>query len=540
MNQLREALAWLSAMPGEVARLDRWRTLLARAGYLYALLGSVVMLRQAWFSGAWQDWEVYWILCSWAFSGAFEYLRPGPSAFERDSRQRLMSLRDAAASGDNVIAPPFEPQPAPTAQPNRLERQTRIGRFRPPATGSPSIWPVSAALWGSMAVVVALMGSPSSWLFVAVPVLLLGLVGLWRWLLRRRLVTVAADAESLTWRQGKRERRVAWGEIRAFCVLAEPVKWAWRTYHCVYLVYTSDAVLAWEVGGSAPAYLRQDSLQLAGLITAQTGLPLRDLTVAAKAGGFAAPRRPDPSVPAAPQPPRPRRRLLRLAAIPLFIALVVPAVGLAAVTQQGRIYHDRLVGVEAHPPLFRDPLAADDGLWPIRAGSAHQGTVAFEDGAYVLRPQDDAALSAWPTPTFGDVAIEVSVSQQPANYTFTGAGLLLRADDATRRIVVFTITPDGSWRLSTGRYDDDSSSSSIAHGDSDAIHKGSDATNRLSAMLRGASCTLFVNGQFLGTYDIGDPSTGHVGIYASGDVQQAAFTNFAVYPAPPRSSVFAV
>ncbi len=545
MYQLRAALGWLTATPRDVARLDRWRTRLARAGYFYSLVAGVIVLRQAWFSGSWREWAAFWLLCAWILGGALEYLRPGPAASETELRQRLMNLRDAAASGNSLVAPPFEPQPASVPQQEPLARRTLVGRFRSPATRRPSMSPVSAAgvfaLWGLVYTGFALVDGPRSWLLVTVPVLLSGLVDLWLWLRRRRPIIVFADDVALTWWQGKRERRVAWGDIRAFCVLAEPVKWAWRTFHCVYLVYTPDAVLAWEVGGSAPTYLRDDSNHLASLIVTKTGLPLRDLTAAAKEDASATQRRPDPNIPAGPQPPRPRRRILRLAAIPLYIALVVPALGLAAVTQQGRLYHDRLASAEGQFPLFRDSLAADDGRWPLQAGDARQGDIAFQRGAYVLTPQGDAALATWPAPTFGDAVVEVTVAQEQISYTLTGAGLVLRADDATRRMVVFTITPDGSWRLSSVRYDAGyNDSSSIAQGDSDAIHRGNDATNRLSAMLRGSWCTLFINGQFVGSYDLGVSRPGYAGVYSGGDVQRAAFTDFADYPVSPPSPLFAV
>lgn len=540
MQQLRGALAWLTAMSGDVARLDRWRTRLARAGYFYWLAAAVVTLRVAWISGAQQDWAVYWFLCVLALGGAGEYLRPGPTDAERVSRQQLIDLRDAAARGDNPLTPLFQPQPAGAAQPE----PSFVARFRPPAIRRPPVFHSSAffgLLWGFAYTAIALLEGHRCWLFVTVPALLFGGIELWRWLRRRRPIIVSADDGALMWRQGTRQRRVAWGDIRAFCALAEPVNWAWRTYHYVYLVYTPDAVLAWEVGGSAPTYLREDSNHLASLIVTKTGLPLRDLTAAAKEEAPATQRRLDANVPADPQPPRPRRGILGVAAIPLVVALVAPAVGLAAVTQQGRVYHDRLASVEAQIPLFHDSLAADDGRWPLQVGNAHQGEIAFQRGAYVLTPQDGEALAAWPAPTFGDVVVEVAVAQEQTSYTFTGAGLALCADGATRRMVVFTVTPDGSWRLSSVRYDDGyDDDSSIAHGDSDAIHKGDGATNRLYAMLRGSWCTLFINGQFVGSYDLGVSRPGHAGVYSGGDVRSAMFTNFAVYPAPPQSPLFVV
>jgi hypothetical protein len=105
---------------------------------------------------------------------------------------------------------------------------------------------------------------------------------------------------------------------------------------------------------------------------------------------------------------------------------------------------------------------------------------------------------------------------------------------------VFAITPSAEWHLLQFALGDDGSLSlehelryeGVLFGVG-AIHQGLDATNRLAVLMHGSSYTFFVNGQFVGGYQVDDlPQSGQVGVYAGGMNGPITFSDLLISPPP--------
>jgi hypothetical protein len=93
-------------------------------------------------------------------------------------------------------------------------------------------------------------------------------------------------------------------------------------------------------------------------------------------------------------------------------------------------------------------------------------------------------------------------------------------DDATW--VGFHVGPDGQWYL-----EGYGATNNLGPTYSGAIIRGYNAINQLSAEVRGRNVSLYVNGQFVGSYTATQDATGYVGITATAGAQ-VLFTNFRV------------
>ena len=69
-------------------------------------------------------------------------------------------------------------------------------------------------------------------------------------------------------------------------------------------------------------------------------------------------------------------------------------------------------------------------------------------------------------------------------------------------------------------------------GNTQPIHRGLDATNRLAVLMQGSSFTFFINGQFVGRYWAGGlPQSGKFGVYADGPHGPVTFSDLLIAPA---------
>ncbi len=108
--------------------------------------------------------------------------------------------------------------------------------------------------------------------------------------------------------------------------------------------------------------------------------------------------------------------------------------------------------------------------------------------------------------------------------------------------IIFYVSPSGQgWSLfhyQPGHADDSDNWSYIDSGDSAAIHKGDNASNRLLLVLRGSEYLCYINGQFLArevdsTVTPSSPKYGYPGLFVNDDTTTGVFNDFAVYDLPP-------
>lgn len=240
------------------------------------------------------------------------------------------------------------------------------------------------------------------------------------------------------------------------------------------------------------------------------------------------------------------QRRLRIAllyapfALAMLLVLSLLLAGFVVARMQPGAYADQLAAARASTPLVHDPLLENTGLLPVTP----DGRQTFAGGAYVLNTQREGEISAWTPGTYEDVTLEVTM-RYTTSFEFDQAGLILRADDASQTMLLFTIMPGGEWqlrRLSLDGYaspnwrsiertlvDEGSRYSPVG-----AIHQGLDAANHLAVLMRGSAYAFFINDQYVGAYrDDGGPTSGHVGMFVDDFGGTASYTDLAIYPAPP-------
>jgi hypothetical protein len=164
-------------------------------------------------------------------------------------------------------------------------------------------------------------------------------------------------------------------------------------------------------------------------------------------------------------------------------------------------YADQLAAARASGAVLSDPLTGVDGRWPVST----DGRYSYTGDAYALSSDDERAAFAWASPTFGDVTLEVTV-RHTTDFDLTIAGVILRAEDATQTMLVFTLDPSGEWqlyRLPLVSPDELDNGRELTYEGAivpvSAIHQGLDATNHLDVMMRGTAYAFFINDQFVGT-----------------------------------------
>jgi hypothetical protein len=162
-----------------------------------------------------------------------------------------------------------------------------------------------------------------------------------------------------------------------------------------------------------------------------------------------------------------------------------------------------------------------------RENNEYHENYYFAYNGYHLKGQNpDRLMFAYGSPTYGDVAVEVTAAQRGTAEN-DGVGILARVTESQDDRIAFVVMPSGDWWIArfhytTGNPEDDWTF--LYDGYSSAIHTGDGAQNQLLMILRGAVYYCFVNGRYLGSFHDYGPTlnAGHYGV----------FTDFAVYPAP--------
>jgi len=251
-----------------------------------------------------------------------------------------------------------------------------------------------------------------------------------------------------------------------------------------------------------------------------------------------------------PAPPKPRSLAFKVTIITLIVLAVLAPFALIFGAVYGipayrAWYQNELIRrVHAQQPLVEDDLSAYTGNWPFGGVFDDGRSYFYSDGAYHMKGvRDNRSILAPGTRLFDDAAVEATVAQKGSSTRYDGVGLLLRLTDDGREFVIFDVRQNGEWCLSRYHYVNDENISdwtTIADGQSSAIHQGDGAENRLLVTMRGASYFCFVNGHYLGPYRDTGPELrgGRMGLYMNVSSVEGVFTNYVVYPAP-STDIFA-
>lgn len=526
---------------------------------------------------AWQNSSPSAWIPFWGFAGFATVLScvalpagsPGamvvPVRYPRD----IVALRAAAASGDAAVAPP---SPLQLGVPDGAHPIPACAWIRPLYRPEAifNSWNMGTAM--VMATVFGVEQILSPYLPYTIPVwshvfpflggvlISLGVFYAARLFLLLRGFSVDTDEEGLAWHERGRLQWASWQDIRSLSVIELP-EFGGLLRHPprrrVYVLDAGDASLIWTPsrGGRPRRRGANPSLLLCNLVVARTGLSLRDLTSEAvtvvearqQMSSRAAWREWLSSVvgdaPSAVQ----RRLRIALLYVPFALAallmLSLLLAGFAVARLQPGAYADQLAAARASTPLLHDPLSENTGLWAVTP----DGSQTFAGGAYVLNAQRGRReIHAWTPDTFADVMLEITM-RNTTSFDLDQAGLILRADDASQTMLLFTITPSGKWQLRRLGLDGYASHNwrsiertLVDEGNTyspvGAIHQGLDATNHLAVLMRGNAYAFFINDQYVGAYrDDGGPTSGHVGMFVDIFGGTASYTDLAIYPAPPST-----
>ncbi|MGZ3715839.1 MAG: hypothetical protein ACXVA4_10500 [Ktedonobacterales bacterium] len=124
-----------------------------------------------------------------------------------------------------------------------------------------------------------------------------------------------------------------------------------------------------------------------------------------------------------------------------------------------------------------------------------------------------------------------------------GVGIIFNSTDSRDEFMMFDVTYTGEWHIYHYKYVDDRASddwSYITGGHSDAIHTGQGMTNQLLLVVRGHYFLIYINGQFVKSYDAryeakSLPTSGCAGLYLDNSSLVGTFNNFSVYPVKPAT-----
>jgi hypothetical protein len=320
-----------------------------------------------------------------------------------------------------------------------------------------------------------------------------------------------------------------------------------------YFLDGANCLLTWTLTRRATREDIAEHGRLCRLIATRTGLPMRDLTDQAIAVSRTAERAKKDS------PPRAAvvSAYLGGGGVSLVSLSLAGAPGMRKVITRGPIlsllliygggwglqhfqtsqYGNLVAQIHAEKPLFSDSLTHDDGLWPVAAASNGDASYAFQHGGYWIA---DGWGEANATQTYGDVAVEVTLRQYPANYRtekmgdLNEAGLILRGTNNPDSLVTFTIGPLGDWFLM--RYRDWGPHAGqwqvLAFGEHSKVVKwGIGVRNHLLVDMRGSHYICFVNGQLIAAVTDNALTAGHVGVWVDDNTTEGLFNDFTVYPA---------
>jgi hypothetical protein len=440
-----------------------------------------------------EPWALFWEPAAIMLAAApLNLIRPWAYvAASRRACKAVFTARAAAVAGDAELAPVASEQPDPQQSDHSASALAAIGPLRR-STGSRATTQLASCIallvFGGLltiATVAVLFTVPSGTtknigLLVLVGLtagilgaaLLLALV--WR---RERWVVVRAGDTGLSWTESgvrRRQMDAGWHEIQAF------VKVRFRTatqgnWQELYALDAQRTVLAWYIKSTAPDSEREAHALLSGLVASHTALQLRDLTDTIEKL-----EQPVSESPTTVSPVSPAGEVGDLevgptaagsnasckvhwghvAATALSLpALLLAASGWALQQYQPHYYAWLDARIHAEQPLYSDRLNAVDGDWLVRQPTKSDArTYTYNNHTYQLSGKDASQfMDAWPSRTFGDVAVEVTVQQIGTDQPSDGVGLELRGGEDPQRMVVFMVDSTGFWYLWNYKYIGDNS-----------------------------------------------------------------------------------
>ena len=390
------------------------------------------------------------------------------------------------------------------------------------------------------------------------------------------------DALGIQWQRPappKGEVRIPWDQVRSISRVAyndsyngygaynygastyPTVSWGITT---AYVLEAPDAVLVWTVGSLSTPQEAAASEALLRTVVTRTGKPLREMTglatEIAQSGGnvtsILANRLPGVVPTAAFAPLMPGQQAKRRPRIwPWLVAVVVVLLfgslyggGAWAQSYQPTYIANLPTQIHAERPLLHDDLANPDGAWITKAPDKEDlGGFAYANGGYQLSGNQPGftVMATYPYQQFGDaVAYEVTATQSGKLQKDggDGVGIAFNSNIAQDDFMMFTVTTTGDWQIYHYKYVDDRASDNwnyVTGGHSSAIYTGQGQTNRLLLVVRGRYFLVYINDQFVKSYntryDRGLPTSGYAGVYLDDSSLVGTFNDFSVYPVKPAT-----
>ena len=285
--------------------------------YLLLMLAAfVIIIHEAWIPATWSD---FWgntflttIVMSFLPLGApvlYQAIRVHQRAQSRIEATEALALRQAAAEGDETIAPVVANQPTSNGSLEAAREDGKWGPFKLPIDDTLEWLLIIGGflvILGGFFLLGVLFGSDPSalppWqisMATADPILsvlaAIFLVGgilslLWGWRLSKG-IRVQTDGWGVRWRRlhwwGTTRASLAWGETRAFYLFVYERPQFNSLFSSkkmrVYVLDAPQATLAWLLPAVGTAKEEAMHKQLCALIQERTGLPLRTLSATAEA-----------------------------------------------------------------------------------------------------------------------------------------------------------------------------------------------------------------------------------------------------------------
>ncbi len=396
---------------------------------------------------------------------------------------------------------------------------------------------------------------------------------------RRKGLYVTVDAQGIQWQRPaplKGEVRIPWEQVRSLSrITISGTVGATSTsgyganamgmgMSMAYVLESPEAVLMWVISSlskpedalAAEAFLRT--------VVTRTGKPLRDMTGFAneivQAGGnvsYTLANRLPGAVPtaafAAYAQAKQSKRRPRVWIVGLVITLIVLLFGSLygggawAQSYQPTYLAHLPTQIHAEKPLFHDDLTTPNDSWLTQSPSNddYQG-YAYANGGYQLSGNKlgNTVLSIYPFQAFGEpAAYEVTAMQSgtPQKDGGDGVGIIFDSSSSKDEFMLFDVTYTGRWQIYHYKYVDGNASDDWSYldgGHSEAIHTGQGATNQLLLVVRGHYFLVYINGQFIETYNARYeastlPTSGFAGVYLDDAALVGTFNNFSVYPVKP-------
>lgn len=414
--------------------------------------------------------------------------------------------------------------------------------------------------------------------FFAIPSALITLVARLR--MRGKGLYATVDALGIQWQrpaQAKGEVRIPWDHVRSMSRIvyngaysgygaynygASAYSTAGWGVTTAYVLEAPDAALVWTVGSlSKPEEVAASEALLRTVVT-RTSKPLREMTgfatEIAQAGGnvgyILASRLPESAPSAAFAPFMSGQQAKRRPHIwPWLVAAVIVLLfgslyggGVWAQSYQPTYFSNLPDQIHAEKPLYHDDLARRDGFWIEKAPTKDDSSgFAYANGSYqVSGTQPGFSIESLNLyQQFGNtVAYEVTATQSGTmkKDSGDGVGIEFNSNQAQDGCMMFTVATTGDWQIVHYKYVDDRPDDNwnyVTGGRSAAIHKGQGQSNQLLLVVRSHYFLVYINGQFVKSYDThydtGLPTSGYAGVFLDDSTLVGTFNNFSVYPVKP-------